>query len=888
MSRLLAALLLLAPRDFRRRHGEELLRVHRERMAAAASSVARAALGAKEIVGLARTVARLRMDGAAGAARGRRGGAGMFETTLQDVRFAARSLRRNPGYAASAVAVLGLGIGATTAIFSAANAFLFRPLPFRDADRLVMLYETNPDFGWDMESAAPANALDWREQVAPFQDVALYSEFNNQATYVRDDGEPELLGVVSVTGNFFSVLGVEPEVGRGFTWDETWAGNDAVVVLSHDFWVSHFGADPAVVGRTITLGQTSVEIVGVMPGGFDFPNPDAHMWSPWGWDPENRSATWFRRAHWVLPVARLAPGATPEEADAALQTVVSRLQSAYPETNTRMGAGLVPLRDFLVRDVRLFLYVLLGAVGLLLVLASTNVANLTLVQAAGRGREVAVRAALGAGRGRLARQLLTEGLFVALCGGALGLGLGWAGIRALALRQQVGIRGATTLELDARVVLFTLAISLLSGVLFSAYPALRGSGGGVGEALKDGGRGGTPGRPGTKAVRALVGLEVALAVLLVAAGGLMARSFMAMRAVDPGFRTADVVAVQFSVPSSRYATRDEVLAFQDDFQRRLEGRAGVERVGAVGQLPLAGTSWSSQFQAEGWPPERVGYSILHRRADRAYFEALDVPLVRGRLLETSDRGDAPLVVVINETFAREHFPGEDPLGQRIAYDRAATPESIWYEIVGIVGDQLQVSPAQPPQAEVFESRYQDWSRTLWFVVRTGGSVGEATAAAREVLREMDPLIPLGSVRPLREVWRASMERDEFILTLLGAFGVMALVLAAVGVYGVTAQAARWRTQEIGIRMALGADGSSVVGLMVRQGMAVVGVGLVVGLASALALSRTLASLLHGVAHDDPATLATVTAGLAAVALLACWLPARRAARVDPLASLRAE
>jgi len=372
----------------------------------------------------------------------------------------------------------------------------------------------------------------------------------------------------------------------------------------------------------------------------------------------------------------------------------------------------------------------------------------------------------------------------------------------------------------------------------------------------------------------------------------MVRTFWLLRAVDPGFRTEGVVAVQFGIPSARYPNRDQVLAFQDDFERHLEARPGIVRVGMVGQLPLNGTSWSSQFQAEGWPPERVGFEILHRRADAGYFESLDIPLLRGRMFGPNDGADAPLVVLVNQTFAREHFPGENPIGQKIAYDRtaAANPDqSNWYEIVGIVGDQLQTSPAEPARAEVFEDRGQDWSRGDWFVIRTADDdVAGTVAVVRDVLHEMDPLIPLGSVRSLRDVWRASMAQQEFILTLMGAFGAMALLLAAVGVYGVTAQATRKRTQEIGIRMALGAAGADVLGMILRQGLAVVALGLAGGLLAAVVTTRAMSTVLYGVEPTDPATLASVTALLAGVAALACWLPARRATAVDPVTSLRSE
>jgi len=890
--RLLRLLLRLAPPGFRVRYGPEVLAVHEARRADGGAEPG-SWFGVKEVAGLAWTVARLRL-GRAGSDRTRtttRGGATMFDKTIQDLRFAARTLRRNPGFTAAAIAVLALGIGANTAIFSATNAFLFRPLPFGDADRLVRIYETNPEFGWTDENAAPANVLDWREQVDAFEDVAAYSGFVNRVTHVRD-GEPELLGVVNVTGNFFSVLGVKAEVGRGFTWDETWAGNDAVVVLSHGFWVSHFGASPAAVGRTLTLGNTTVQIVGVMPAGFGFPNPDTDMWSPWGWDPANREATWFRRAHWVSPVARLKPGFTPERADASLQVVVKRLQHDFPETNRVMGAGLMPLRDFLVKDVRRPLGILLGAVALLLLLACTNVANLMLVRGSDRTRELALRFAMGARGGRIVRQILTEGLLLALAGGVVGLALGWVGVRAIATQQPIGITGATHLALDARVVLFTVGVAVASGLLFGLAPAMRAAAGDLQQALREGGRGGSAGRGTMRTTGMLVAVEVGLAVLIVAGAGLMVRTFWLLRAVDPGFRTEGVVAVQFGIPSARYPNRDQVLAFQDDFERRLEARPGIARVGMVGQLPLNGTSWSSQFQAEGWPPDRVGFEILHRRADAGYFQALDIPLLQGRMFGPNDGPEAPPVVLINQTFAREHFPGEDPIGQKIAFDRAAAAnpdQSVWYEISGIVGDQLQTSPAEPARAEVFEDRSQDWSRGDWFVIRTtGDDVGGTVAVVRDVLHEMDPLIPLGSVRSLRDVWRASMAQQEFILTLMGAFGAMALLLAAVGVYGVTAQATRKRTQEIGIRMALGAAGADVLGMILRQGLAVVGLGLAFGLLGAVVATRAMTTVLYGVEPTDPATLASVTALLAGVAALACWLPARRATAVDPVTSLRSE
>ncbi len=890
ISRLLEALLTLAADDFRSRYGAEVIQVHQERAAVQRGPIQWLLFGGRELVGIVWLVVRSRLGqrhrGVGGTTTRGRGGS-MVDTIGQDLRFAFRTLTRNPAFAATAVAVLALGIGANTAIFSAVNAFFFRPLPFADPDRLVMLYETNPEFGWQHAGGAPANVLDWREQVDAFQDVAMYTEHVGSFTHVRE-GEPELLGVTNVSGNFFSVLGVPAALGRAFEWDETWEGNDGVIILSHALWETHFGADPGVVGRTVELSGTTVEIVGVMPDGFSFPSDQTQMWSPWGWATDARDQVWFRRAHWVRPVARLAPGVSPTEADGQLQVVVHRLQTEYPETNRVMGAGLMPLRSFLVREVRMPLMVLLGAVSLLLLLACANVANLMLVRASERSREVALRHALGAGRRRVVRQFLTESLVMAFLGGTLGLGLGWAGVRAMERLTALGIDGATAIALDARVVLFTLAVALFSGVVFGLAPALNSTGSRLGEALKDGGRGGTAGRQGLRTVNLLVATEVALALLLVVGAGLMVRSFWLLRDVDPGFQVEGTLAVQLTVPSTRYAERDQVLAFYDQLTEALEGRPGIERAGTVGHLPLAGQSWSSQFQAEGWPPDRVGFEIVHRRADPGYFEALGIPLVRGRMFDSSDGPEAPLVVVVNETFAREHFPGEDPLGQKIAYDRAATAESTWYEIVGIVGDQHQNSPGQPVVAEVFENRDQDWGRFSWIVMRTSMEPMSVVPVFRSVLREMDPLIPVASVRPLEEVWRTSMAREEFILTLLGIFGAVALVLAAVGVYGVTAQAARKRTQEIGIRMALGAAAPDVLSMLLRQALRVVGLGLAVGLVATLLTTRVLTTLLFGVAPTDPGTLAAVVVLLGGVALLACYVPALRATRVDPVRSLRAE
>ncbi|HUP22093.1 MAG TPA: ADOP family duplicated permease, partial [Thermoanaerobaculia bacterium] len=571
-----------------------------------------------------------------------------------------------------------------------------------------------------------------------------------------------------------------------------------------------------------------------------------------------------------------------------LQVVVGRLQEDYPETNRVMGAAFMPVRDFLVRNVKERVIVLLGAVAVLLLLACANVANLMLVRANDRTREMALRHALGAGRARVVRQMLTESMVLALVGGVLGLGRGWLGVRGMSALTRLGIEGATDISLDARVVGFSVAVAVLSGVLFGIAPAIRSTTDDVYAGLIEGGRSQSTGKHGARVAGLLVSAEVALALLLVVGAGLMIRSFWLLREVDPGFSVEGALAVELSVPSVRYPNRDQVLGFWDRMTEALEARPGIERAGIVARLPLDGASWSSQFQAEGWPPDRVGFEILHRAADAGYFEALDIPLIRGRLFGPNDGPDDPYVVVVNETFAREHFPDEDPVGQRIAYDRAATPESTWREIIGIVGDQRQESPGAPARAEVFESRNQDWLREGWLVLKTSIEPMDAVAGVRDALRELDSEIPIVDVRPLRDVWSGSLSNERFVLVLLGTFGAAALLLATVGVYGVTAQVARRRTQEIGIRMALGAGSVDVLVLMLRHGLVVIGLGIAAGLALTLLAARALSSMLYGIGPTDPATLIAVVALLAGVALLACYLPARRATAVDPMTSLRTE
>jgi putative ABC transport system permease protein len=809
-----------------------------------------------------------------------------WEELAGDTKFALRTLRRSPALAGAAVVTLALGIGANTAIFSAVNAVILRPLPFSAPDRLVMIGEDNPEKNWHMETAAPANVLDWREQVPAFQDVMSYASFTPRVTLVAD-GAPRLLKTAIVSGNFFDVLGVRPELGRAFRDQETWKTEPPVVILSHRAWADHFRSDPSIVGRSIKLDGRTVQVVGVMPSSFSFPQEDTELWITHAWDPASRGKVSFRRAHWIRPVARLKPGVSFTQANAQLQQVVERLKREYPQTNRVMGAEMVPLHEFLVGDTRLPLLVLLGAVSLLLLIACANIGNLLLVQAAGRTREVALRVALGAGRRRLVRQAFTESLVLSVIGGACGIALGWALTRLLVRLQPVGMLRVHDFGLDWSVLAYVIAITTLSGLLFGIAPALWGGHRAPVEALRDGGRGGDGHRMRRWGNLLVVG-EVALSLVLTVGAGLLVRSFWQLRHVNAGFDPNGVLTVTINLPDFTYDTGPKATTFFDDLLRRVRALPGVSEAAFTGPLPLTGSGYTSDYTVFGRPPGEYGSEVAHRRISSGYFHAMRVPLLAGREFTAQDNAHGTPVVVINEALAKRAFPNESPIGKRISSDKQPDSTTIWSTIVGVVGNEHQETLALEPKVEMYLPYSQDETSGLVLVTRTTGDPASLAPSIRRTIEEMDPSLAIGDVRTMRVVFNDSLARERFLTTLLLVFAVVGIVLAVVGVYGVLAQQARRRTREMGIRIALGAQGSAVRWLIVRQGLSLTLAGLVVGGTVGVLGTRAMSKLLFQVAPADPLTFGVVAVVLTITSIVAAWLPASRASRADPASALRGE
>lgn len=808
-----------------------------------------------------------------------------LEDAASDARFALRSMRRTPALASAAVFTLALGIGANVAIFSAVNAVVLQPLPFPAPDRLMVIGEDNPEKQWHMQTAAPANLFDWRADVSDFADVTGHIRSLGRAT-LTGRGDPQVIAPSYVLGNFFSVFGVHAALGRTLTFEETWKSGSPTMVLSDRGWREHFGADPRIIGQSVTVDGERVQIVGVMPPSFTYPDENVDAWLSLELGKEFMASISARRAHYLRAVARLKPGVTEAHANAQLQAVVDRLQHDYPETNRTMGATMVPLHDFVVGDTRLPLYILLTSVVILLLIACANVGNLLLVQAAGREREVALRAALGAGRTRLLRQALTESLVLSLIGGTCGLALGWAGTRALVRLQPAGMLRVHDFGVDRTVLAYVIAITLASALVFGIAPMLWMRRRDPITSLKEAGRGESRARPPRWADALVIG-EVALALLMTVGAGLLARSLVQLQHVDPGFDPHGVLAAAFELPA-RYDTSTKVDAFMSEFESRLRAIPGVTSVALASNIPLNGTSYTTDFIAYGRPPGGYGSEIGNRTVTPSYFATMKVPVLRGRAFGPEDRASSTPVIVINEALADTYFKGENPVGQRIAFDKVPTPKSTWYTIIGVVGNEHVDALDAAPRIEAFHAEAQDPNNYMVALLRTGGDPAVLTSSVRGTLHDLDPALALLTARTMDEIRDSSLARARFLTVMLIGFALVGLTLSVVGVYGVLAQVSRNRTREMGIRLALGAQAAQVRWIVVSQGLRLTAIGLVVGTAVALAGTRVMTKLLFHVAPNDPLTLTAVGVLLALTSLAASWLPAVKASRADPALTMKAE
>jgi putative ABC transport system permease protein len=807
------------------------------------------------------------------------------ETTLQDLRFGLRALRKNPAYSLVAIATLAVGIGAGAAVFSVASAVLLRPLPYKDPSRLLRVFETNPLKNWTRNIASPANYADWKARNTVFTDIAAYEQFNSDGSggsemFLTGQGEPQGLKSLGVTGNLFSVLGTTPLLGRTFTDDETFDGKARVAVLTYGLWQSAFAGDPGIVGRSIALSGRTYDVVGVMPRDFFFPGRDVHLFVPVAYQPSVFVRS--RRPHWLGVVARLKPEVSLQRAQQEMDSIARRLEQEYPDTNVQMGVRLERFHDSLAYTPRPALLMLSGAVGLLFLIVCANIANLQLGRATARVRELAIRRALGAGRRRLVRQLLTESLIVSAIGGVLGSGLAILARSAVQQLAASAIPLFAEIRLDRTVMLFCIGLSLAAPLIFGVLPALISS---RPERLNERGEGASR---ETRYLRGtLIAAEVALSIVLVVGAALLGRSFVRLQAVDPGFDQDHVVTFTLSLPAARYTNAAERLRAFDEIERRLRERAGIQAAGAVSTLALRGFTWTGDATVEGRAPADFERELRHKSATPDYFRAMGIRLLDGRLFTEADRIDQPRVTVVNEALAKKYFRGENAIGKRIKFARPQDNDA-WVTVVGVVADEKQDGLDAAAQPQAYSSIRQRMQNPLTFVIRSTLDDGSVVALARREVQTVDRDLALTAVAPMRAVVEDSMGNHRFRTVLLGAFATVALLLAALGIYGVLAYFVSQRARELGIRLALGAKPAALFGMVVRQGMRPVLIGAVIGLASAIALTTVMQSLLFGVDPVDPATYAAASVTLGVVALAACALPAMRATRVDPLVALRDE
>ncbi len=819
-----------------------------------------------------------------------------MENLLQDIRFGFRRLLKRPAITAIAIISLALGIGANTSIFSIVNAVLLRPLPYEDSGRLMTLWETNSQHiatvmnVQNRNQVAPANFLDWSKQNQVFEEMGAsrFVSFN----LTGGDRPERLLGAI-VNQNLFSVLRVKPVLGRTFLADDTQGNRERVAILSDALWQRRFAADPNVIGQKLLMNNESFSVIGVMPPEFQYPD-EAEVWvlsryevpeAPGGAS-ANANLTTNRTAHYLMAVARLKPGVTAQQAQADIQNIAGNLASQYPDTNGSAGVSVVTMQEDIVGDIRPTLRILLGVVVFVLLIACVNIANLLLARATSLRKEIAVRVALGANRARIIRQLLTESVLLAMAGGVLGLLLAYLGIKVLVALSPTDIPRLKEIALDGWVLGWTFLVSLLTGVISGLAPALQVSKPNLNETLQEGGRGADQASTHHYVRNVLVVAEVAISLVLLTGAGLLIKSFIHLQKINPGFSSDNVLTMRVSLPTYKYAGEEQTKPYYTELLQRVKTLPGVDSVAITTALPLSTFEAASSYIVEGQPlPSDGSLPIANWRiVSPEYFQVLSMPVIQGRTFTERDTKDVPPVVIINQNMARTAFPNQDPIGRRLTIGGEKTPS----QIVGVVGDVRHSGLDAEPKPEMYVSYLQTPRAAYTVAVRTKVDPASMAASVRNEIQGIDKDQPIAAVKTMNEMRAESLAQVRFNTLVLSVFAVLGLVLAGVGIYGVAAYSVSQRTHEIGIRMALGAQPQSVLRLVLRQGMFFALIGVAIGLVASYAVTRVMRSLLFGVTATDPITFVIVAVVLAVVALLANYVPARRATRVDPLTALRYE
>jgi putative ABC transport system permease protein len=807
----------------------------------------------------------------------------VFDHMWQDIRFAARALRRSPSFTAAAVLCVALGVGVTTTIFSAVNAILIRPLPYPGADRLVVVYAQNVARNYHGSNISYPDFLEWRDRNRSLSALGLWTWSSHS---LSGEGDAERVESSRITANLFPLLGVRPILGRTFLPSEEHLGQEKVILLSYGLWQRRYAGDPHIIGREVTLDGAPHTVVGVMPPRFNFPER-GELWVPFATDMKDEA---HGNRGYAGAIGRLKPGVTLEQAKADLTAVSAQLEREFPNDNFGWAAELITMREDLTGDMKKPLLVFLGAVGFVLLIACANVANLMLARGATRQREIAIRVAIGAGRGRLVRQILTESVLISAVGGVLGVLLAIGGVYLLRLALPRELPFYVVLGLDTTALAFAVAISIVTALLFGTVPAMRAADVDLISSLREGTKGAGDGLTRTRLRGALVIGEVALSLVLMVGAMLLIRSYRALEGTDLGFDEKGILAVRISLPYAKYPERTKRQAFYDRLFERVRAMPGVETVGSAQGVPFSGWNVQGEMAVEGTAAPRRGEELVahYQWVTPDYFKAIGVPLLRGRGLTVADRDSLAPVGVINQRLADQAFPGDDPLGRRIRIGGADSKDP-WVTIVGVVRDFRHYRLPQPMGPAIYYPYQSEPLLSQTLAIRTTLADPMTLApSVRAAIQELDPDVPAYAVEPFDYIVSRSLWRQRFQGQVLGAFAALALLLAMVGIYGVISYAVAQRTRELGVRMALGATRRHVLALVLGQGTRLALAGVAIGIAGALALSRVVASLLYGVRPTDPVTFVGVPFVLAGVALVASYVPARRATRVDPLVAMRAE